>query len=204
MSWCRKFLPLLNPAPEIFHGRSEYVEATVTALLEDKASCLAILGPGGIGKSSIARTVLHDTRISKKFGYHCRFVSCEGITSCASLVDTLCTAFERQNISANRCQDLFYFLKQTYFNRDLLLILDNFETVWDVEHAMSEVEELLQAMGQVPMLSLLLTMRGSERPAGLRWTFPWLPVVKPLSPIAAFKTFLDAGGEKDEKLEELL
>jgi len=47
---------------------------------------LTVLGPGGIGKTSIGLAVLHARGVRLNFTDH---VSCEGLT-CASLVDTVC------------------------------------------------------------------------------------------------------------------
>ena len=102
-----------NPAPAIFHGRQEYTEHAVGMLVNESAVFLAVLGPGGIGKTSIALTILHVGDVKAKFRDHLRFVPCEGLT-CASLVDTLCIAFGLHNLSGDRLHHLLVFLTQTY------------------------------------------------------------------------------------------
>ena len=201
----RKYHSLHNPAPEIFHGRQDYVEQAIAMLLNQPAARLAILGPGGIGKTSIALTILHATAITSKFGEDSRFVSCEGITSTTILVDTLCTAFGLQNLSGDRESDLLVYLRHTYTSKSLLLILDNFETVWDVGTAKPDSEALLQRLGQVPLLSLIVTMRGTMHPGRVQWTRPFPTVVEKLDPAAARQVFMDIYGKNDDdKLDELL
>ena len=131
-------------------------------------------------------------------------MSCEGVTSCTSLVDTLCAVFDLHNLSAERQSDLLKYLIRGYTSTPLLLILDNFETVWDTGHAKPESEVLLQTLGQVPLLSLILTMRGTIPPHGLRWT-PSSLTVKPLEPVAARQVFLEICRQVDDgKLDDLL
>ena len=174
-------------------------------LVNRSATRLALLGPGGIGKTSIALTVLHTPAIKDKFGQQARFVSCEAITSSASLVDTLCAAFDLHNLSGDRQNDLLVYLMQTYTSLPLLLILDNFETVWDVGKAKSESEALLQRLGSVPLLSLIVTLRGTTHPAGVQWTKPLLPIVDKLLPTEAYRVFMDIyGKDDDDKLDQLL
>jgi len=192
---------LQNPAPEIFHGRGVFIEQAVGMLVNEPAARLAVLGPGGIGKTSIALTMLHAGGVKSKFEGHSRFVSCEGLT-CALLVDTLCIAFGLHKHSKDRLQDLLVFLMGTYTIQPLLLILDNFETLWDADF--SETEALLKALGQVPLLSLIITMRGTEYPGGLQWTKPLLTVVGKIDAVAAHNVFLDICGCGDDKLDELL
>ncbi|KAF8576640.1 TPR-like protein [Ramaria rubella] len=203
----RHFMPLLNPAPECFHGREQYIEQAVEMLMDDKGVHLAILGPGGIGKTSIALTILHDQRVTNKFQEDSRFVSCEGITSDVSLVDTLCAVFRLHHMSAtNRHGDLVAYLKQAYSTKPLLLIIDNFETVWDVESGddQAKVEYLLKTLAQVSKLFLIVTMRGSECPSGLQWvSFS----IDTLTAEAAQQVFSDISHQKpknSDKINELL
>ncbi|KAF8578100.1 FabD/lysophospholipase-like protein, partial [Ramaria rubella] len=199
----RHFMPLLNPAPECFHGREQYIEPAVEMLMGDKGVHLAILGPGGIGKTSIALAILHDQRVTNKFQEDSRFVSCEGITSDVSLVDTLCTVFGLHHLSAaNRHGDLVAYLKQNYTTKPLLLILDNFETVWDVESedGQDKVEHLLKTLGQVSKLFLAVTMRGSECPSGLQWVSLSIDT---LTAEAAQQVFSDICHQKHKNSDKL-
>ncbi|KAF8575496.1 hypothetical protein K439DRAFT_1623547 [Ramaria rubella] len=200
----RIFQSILNPAPEIFHGRDEYIEWIVETLMIGQYTHLAITGPGGIGKTSIALTVLHNARITSKFGVHSRFIACERIPPGISLVETLCAAFGLHNISADKHKDLVVFLQHIYSTTPLLLILDNFESVWDIVDGHSTIEHLLQTLGQIPKLFLVLTVRGAECPDGIQWHAQEVPQ---LSIEASQKMYLDIchhSHKDDENLDKLL
>ncbi|KAJ7831555.1 hypothetical protein B0H13DRAFT_1915405 [Mycena leptocephala] len=72
-----------------------------------------------------------------------------------------------------------------------LLILDNLETVWEPIQSRGGVEEFLSLLTAVKHLALIITMRGAERPAKVRWTHPFLLPLQPLSDEAAHQTFMD-------------
>ena len=50
-----------------------------------------------------------------------------------------------------------------------LLILDNLETPWESKDTQQAVEELLLQLTNIVGLSLVVTLRGAERPSGIPW-----------------------------------
>jgi len=71
-----------------------------------------------------------------------------------------------------------------------LLVLDNFETPWESPQTRQEIESLLTEITSTENVSLILTIRGSEMPAGTRWS-EILPPLQPVdadSAVAIFKT----------------
>ncbi|KAJ6455497.1 hypothetical protein C8R45DRAFT_1076933 [Mycena sanguinolenta] len=59
-------LPLLPSMPQIFHGRESEL-AQIVQLLDQQCAKIAILGPGGIGKTSLARAALHHPDVAAKY-----------------------------------------------------------------------------------------------------------------------------------------
>ncbi|KAJ7722159.1 hypothetical protein B0H14DRAFT_2220175, partial [Mycena olivaceomarginata] len=72
-----------------------------------------------------------------------------------------------------------------------LLILDNFETLWEPLESRKGIEEFLSLLTDVKHLALMITMRGAERPAKVLWSRPFLRLLLPLDHDAALHTFLD-------------
>ncbi|KAJ7908200.1 hypothetical protein B0H13DRAFT_1575152, partial [Mycena leptocephala] len=72
-----------------------------------------------------------------------------------------------------------------------LLVLDNLETPWEPIQSRPGVEGLLSLLTDIPHLALIITMRGAERPAKVRWTHPFLQPLQPLTDDAAQQTFID-------------
>jgi len=54
------------PPPRIFFGRDELIEEVIH--LVERLMPIALIGAGGIGKTSIILTALHDKRIERRFG----------------------------------------------------------------------------------------------------------------------------------------
>ncbi|KAF7363283.1 hypothetical protein MSAN_00983500 [Mycena sanguinolenta] len=70
-----------------------------------------------------------------------------------------------------------------------VIVLDNFESPWD-STSKKDVESFLTSLCALDTLAVLITMRGSERPAGVQWSRPFLPQLVPLDVPAARKAFL--------------
>ncbi|KAJ7446977.1 hypothetical protein FB451DRAFT_962861, partial [Mycena latifolia] len=174
----------LPAKPKIFHGR----EAELTEVVQILQ--IAILGAGGMGKTSLAKAALHHPAVVTKYE-QCFFAVADSVTTSGGLV-----ALIREHIGLEQANDLTEQVIQ-YFSQNgpSLLILDNLETPWEPVESRSDVEELLSKLTDIPHLALLtssqITMRGSERPAKVQWTHPFLAPLRPLSDLAARHTFFD-------------
>ncbi|KAF8166901.1 hypothetical protein K438DRAFT_1856609 [Mycena galopus ATCC 62051] len=191
---------MLPSKPKIFHGRQQELNH-ILKLISQKPPRIAILGGGGMGKTSLARAVLHHPDTSSKFE-HRFFVSAEAATTSIELA-----ALIGLHVGLKSGQDLTKPVVQ-YFSRKMscLLILDNLETVWEPTHSRAGVEEFLSLLTSLEHLALIITMRGAERPAKVGWTHPFLLPLQPLSNDAARQTFIEITDNSNtlEEMEQLL
>ncbi|KAF8143939.1 hypothetical protein K438DRAFT_594779 [Mycena galopus ATCC 62051] len=191
---------MLPSKPKIFHGR-EHELNHILKLISQQPPRIAILGGGGMGKTSLARAVLHHPDTSSKFE-HRFFVSAEAATTSVELA-----ALIGLHVGLKPGQDLTKPVFQ-YFSRKMtcLLILDNLETVWEPIHSRAGVEEFLSLLTSLEHLALIITMRGAERPAKVGWTHPFLLPLQPLSHDAARQTFIEITDNSNtlEEMEQLL
>ncbi|KAF8169960.1 hypothetical protein K438DRAFT_1854497 [Mycena galopus ATCC 62051] len=149
---------MLPAKPKIFHGRQAELAEVVQILTQDSAR-IVILGPGGIGKTSLAKAALHHPDVTAKYDC-CYFTSCESASTSIEVA-----AIIGAHLDLKPGKDLTkQVLRCLAQKSSSLLILDNLETAWETE-ARSSVEELLSLLADIPQLALMVTMRGAERPA---------------------------------------
>ncbi|KAJ7895211.1 hypothetical protein B0H14DRAFT_2495863 [Mycena olivaceomarginata] len=176
---------MLPSKPKIFYGRQSEVE-NIMKMLSQESPRIAILGGGGMGKTSLAKVILHYPQTLEKF-QHRFFVSAESATTSIELA-ALIGLHVGLNPGTNLTKPVVQYLSR---KPSCLLILDNLETVWEPIQSRGGIEEFLSLLAEVKHLALLITMRGAERPSKVHWTHPFLSPLQPLSAEAAQQTFMD-------------
>jgi GTPase SAR1 family protein len=113
---------------------------------------IAILGPGGIGKTSLAIAVLHKAEVAEKYPQK-YFILCHSSRGRAELLANIVAhiGLER-GASASRVIQYFSASPPT------LLILDNFETTWEIRESRPEVENFLSLLADVPQLAIMVRL----------------------------------------------
>ncbi|KAF7343150.1 NB-ARC domain-containing protein [Mycena venus] len=187
-------LCLLPSSPQIFHGRDGELEELVKKLLELEPFRAVILGPGGIGKSSLALAVLHHREIQSHFGAYRHFISLESSSSASDMISSIAAFFGIEE-SPKLSKAIARYLAD--LATPCVIVLDNLEDCWEAVSSRSDVEDFLSLLSEIPHLQLLVTMRGAERPGKVKWTRPFLPALNPLDDEAARQTFLDIADEVD-------
>ncbi|KAJ7652247.1 hypothetical protein B0H17DRAFT_1269560 [Mycena rosella] len=195
-------LSLLPASPKIFHGRDSELNDLVGVLLKDSPR-VAILGPGGMGKTTLAMAALHHAAIIEKYNLR-HFISCESTNTEVDLVSTIGSHLGLEP-ARQLSQAILRHLRES---GPCLLVLDNFETPWEPAEYRGGVESFLSLLADIPTLALMLTMRGAERPAKVKWNRPFLPPLEPLEPSASRQIFCEVADEPESieqpALDELL
>ncbi|KAH9477868.1 hypothetical protein JR316_0010100 [Psilocybe cubensis] len=216
-----KEIPTLSPAasasltlglrskPQIFYGRTKEIDLIITSLQgsADVSQAtvsppkLCILGPGGIGKTTLALSVVHHELVVRQYQEKRYFVSCEAASSVELLLNQLASSLRLavEELKVSLLEAILAHLRKT----DCLLVIDNFETAWDPLHTRSQVEGVLSDISALPTVTLLVTMRGSQQPAGTRWT----NVIPPLLPVdleSAISIFTDISHKNDKYAVDLV
>jgi hypothetical protein len=142
---------LLPASPKIFHGRESELQDVVNVLLQ-KSAHIAILGAGGMGKTSLAIAALHDPQVVAKYS-HRYFVPCHSSPTCSELAVTIADhiGLEKGSNMAKKIAHYFAHVPPS------LLVLDNLETPWEYFSSRSEVEEFLSLLTDVPHLGLMVS-----------------------------------------------
>ncbi|KAJ7146629.1 hypothetical protein C8R44DRAFT_724378 [Mycena epipterygia] len=174
-------ISMLPAKPKILYGRESELEDIVKTLNQDPAR-IAILGSGGMGKTSLAKAALHHPDVVSKY-QHRFFVAADSTTTSIELA-----ALIGLHIGLKPGEDLTKPVVHYFSNSSpSLLILDNLETLWEPMESRGGVEEFLSRLTDVSHLAL---MASAERPAKVHWTRPFLQPLKPLSDDAAYQTFV--------------
>jgi tetratricopeptide (TPR) repeat protein len=148
-----------SPLPqgiEVF-GRHAEVERLVHAILDANPGATAVLGPPGVGKTTVTRAALQDRRVVERF-LKCRhFVRLDGAVTADSLIASTAQVLGLAPGEASADQ-----VTEALAQAPALLVLDNAET--PLQGDSRATEDFLQRLSQISGLALVLSIRGLLQP----------------------------------------
>jgi hypothetical protein len=106
-----------------------------------------------MGKTSLARAVLHHPELSSRYDQHRLFVPCDTVSTSIQLAGLI-----GAHIGLKSGTDLTGpVIRHFSSSPPTLLILDNLETIWEPAESRADVEKLLGRLTDVEYLALIVS-----------------------------------------------
>ena len=157
--------PVLPPAPNNFFSREKIVNKILDRT--DRVTSVALFGPIGVGKSSVALALLHNSRTKARFGPNRHFIHCSDLTKDGF--------FERLSDALHTDPSQLHVRFQS--SPPLMLLLDGMDSILDSPNPEARaIAAKIQAFGNYENVCLVTTSRMNPEIRGFH------PVEVPILP----------------------
>jgi len=197
----RQEIPL---KPEVFYGRDDLIEDIARLLLEQETSRVCILGPVGMGKTSVSLAVVELSIIKDRFwGGNVFWVPCIEATSATLLLEILYTQLQIPGDKQVTLDKIIAGLNAV--KQSCLILLDNFETPWNAPGGHQKVGDILRKLAMLNHVAILVTMRGKYPPCdkAIKWQSRDIETTDEAASLRVYHN-INPGSEKDPDVPRLL
>ena len=155
--------PPLPEVPVNFFGRDAIVEDLLGYV--ERSESITVFGPGGIGKTAIALTLLYHIRILARFGHHRHFMRCHDLNS--SLDEFLGRLSEA--IGTSNLKDMAQLQSHLSLPPLRILVLDGVDPILDpLAPGAADIASAIEEFNRCQNLRLLVTSKMDARFADFR------------------------------------
>ncbi|KAH8822466.1 hypothetical protein DL96DRAFT_1714780 [Flagelloscypha sp. PMI_526] len=183
-------IPQVIPLPpSLVIGRDSIIASTAETLATSKSPRVALLGAAGIGKTTVALRLLHDSGVLSSYPVQ-YFISCEDTPTRALLEARIAAVvgIPPEQLGQDPASTIVHKLRER--GDRILICLDNLETVWEVPEERPKLNILLDILSTLQeQLAVLVTIRGVQAPhTSFAWNKCQLPELDSESSAALYQS----------------